>query len=211
MMQPGIFITLEGGEGAGKSTHAPWIAEYLRQKGRQVLLTREPGGTAVAEAIRQLLLSPELPAMHPDTELLLMFAARNEHLQRKILPALAQGTWVVCDRFTDATYAYQGYGRGIPLQRIAELETWVQAGLHPDYVLVFDVPVAVGMARAKSRGVADRFEQEQVDFFERVRTGYRQRAAQRPDCYRVLDASQPLAHVQAALAQELAAIVGRHP
>lgn len=198
-MKRGLFITLEGGEGAGKSTNAAWIAAFLRQHGKDVLLTREPGGTEVAEAIRHVLLSPELPAMHADTELLLMFAARNEHLQQKILPALAQGTWVICDRFTDASYAYQGYGRNIPLERIAALEQWVQGTLRPDYVILFDLDIATGMARAAARGRADRFEQEQEAFFERIRYGYQQRAAQQPARYRIVDASQPLAQVQAQL------------
>lgn len=202
-MKRGLFMTLEGGEGAGKSTNAEWIAAFLRQHGKDVLVTREPGGTQVAEAIRQVLLSPELPAMHADTELLLMFAARNEHLQQKILPALAQGTWVVCDRFTDATYAYQGYGRNIALERIAALEHWVQGTLRPDYVILFDLDIATGMARAAARGRADRFEQEHSVFFERVRHGYQQRAAQQPERYFSVDASQPLAQVQAQLQQVL--------
>lgn len=198
-MQKGLFITLEGGEGAGKSTNAVWIAEYLQSQGKQVLMTREPGGTQVAEAIREVLLSPDLPAMHADTELLLMFAARNEHLQAKILPALAQGTWVVCDRFTDATYAYQGYARGISLERIAQLEQWVQGSLRPDYTLVFDLPVDVGMARARARGRADRFEQEQISFFEKVRDGYQQRASLAPQRYPIIQAGLELSQVQTQL------------
>lgn len=198
-MSRGMFITLEGGEGAGKSTNAAWIADYLRAQGKEVLVTREPGGTTVAEAIRAVLLSPELPAMHADTELLLMFAARNEHLRQKILPALDQGTWVICDRFTDATYAYQGYGRNISLTRIAELENWVQGSLRPDYVLLFDLDVATGMARALARGRADRFEQEQSAFFERIRTGYLQRAGQASERYPIIDAALPLEQVRAQL------------
>jgi dTMP kinase len=198
-MKRGVFITLEGGEGAGKSTNAHWIADYLRAKGKTVLVTREPGGTEVAEAIRGVLLSPDLPGMDSDTELLLMFAARNEHLQKKILPALGQGTWVICDRFTDATYAYQGYGRGISLQRIAELETWVQKDLRPDYVILFDLDVATGMARAQARGQADRFEQEHTDFFGRIRTGYQTRAEASPEHYPQIDAAQPLEQVRAQL------------
>lgn len=201
MTQRGTFITLEGGEGAGKSTNASWLADYLREQGKEVLVTREPGGTEVSEAIRAVLLSPELPAMHADTELLLMFAARNEHLRKKILPALEQGRWVICDRFTDATYAYQGYGRNISLQRIAELEQWVQGDLRPDYVILFDLDVATGMARAQARGRADRFEQEQVDFFERIRAGYQQRAMQAPERYPIVDAGRELEQVQAQLKQ----------
>ncbi|MEB4590353.1 dTMP kinase [Candidatus Thiothrix sp. Deng01] len=200
-MQAGKFITLEGGEGAGKSTNVAWVANYLREKGKTVLVTREPGGTEVAEAIRTVLLSPDLPAMNPDTELLLMFAARNEHLQQKILPALKQGTWVICDRFTDATYAYQGFGRGIPLSRIAALEDWVQGGLRPDYVILFDLDVNTGMARAQARGRADRFEQEQHAFFRRIREGYQQRAGQVPERYPIIDASQPLEQVRGQLQQ----------
>lgn len=195
----GLFITLEGGEGAGKSTNAQWIANYLRAAGKSVLITREPGGTVVSEAIRHVLLSPDLPHMHADTELLLMFAARNEHLQTKILPALQEGIWVICDRFTDASYAYQGYGRGLPLERIATLETWVQGRLRPDYVLLFDLDISTGMARAQTRGKADRFEQEQMAFFERIRTGYLQRAQQAPERYPIIDASQSLAEVQQQL------------
>jgi dTMP kinase len=208
-MSRGVFITLEGGEGAGKSTNASWIADYLRSHGKDVLVTREPGGTEVAEAIRAVLLSPELPAMHPDTELLLMFAARNEHLRQKILPALEQGTWVICDRFTDATYAYQGYGRHISLARIAELETWVQGHLRPDYVFLFDLDVATGMARALARGRADRFEQEHAAFFERIRAGYLHRAGQMPERYPIIDAALPLEQVQAQLQCTLANILAQ--
>ncbi len=204
-MKRGVFITLEGGEGAGKSTNATWLADYLRSQGKTVLVTREPGGTEVAEAIREVLLSPELPGMNADTELLLMFAARNEHLQSKILPALGQGTWVICDRFTDATYAYQGYGRGISLARIAELEHWVQGNLRPDYVILFDLDVATGMARAQARGRADRFEQEHVAFFERIRAGYQERAQQSPQRYPIINAAQSLEQVR----QQLQAVAER--
>ena len=204
-MKRGVFITLEGGEGAGKSTNATWLADYLRSQGKTVLVTREPGGTEVAEAIREVLLSPGLPGMNADTELLLMFAARNEHLQSKILPALGQGTWVICDRFTDATYAYQGYGRGISLARIAELEHWVQGNLRPDYVILFDLDVATGMARAQARGRADRFEQEHVAFFERIRVGYQERAQQSPQRYPIINAAQSLEQVR----QQLQAVAER--
>lgn len=200
-MERGVFITLEGGEGAGKSTNAVWLADYLKSQGKEVLLTREPGGTEVAEAIRHVLLSRVLPDMHSDTELLLMFAARNEHLRTKILPALEKGAWVICDRFTDATYAYQGYGRHISLQRIAALETWVQGELRPDYVILFDIDVETGMARARARGAADRFEQEQTAFFERVRQGYLQRAGQAPERYPLVNAAQPLEAVREQLKQ----------
>lgn len=206
-MTRGVFITLEGGEGAGKSTNVPWIADYLRSKGKTVLVTREPGGTEVGEAIREVLLSPALPGMNADTELLLMFAARNEHLQSKILPALEQGVWVICDRFTDATYAYQGYGRNIPLPRIAALENWVQGDLRPDYVILFDLDVATGMSRAQARGRADRFEQEHADFFERIRAGYLQRAAQSPQRYPIIQAAQTRGNVKEQLQQVLERIL----
>ncbi|MBO0613861.1 dTMP kinase [Thiothrix fructosivorans] len=204
-MKRGLFITLEGGEGAGKSTNATWLADYLRSCGKTVLVTREPGGTEVGEAIRGVLLSPDLPAMNADTELLLMFAARNEHLHTKILPALEQGIWVICDRFTDATYAYQGYGRGIALSRIAALEQWVQGDIRPDYVILFDLDVTTGMARAQARGRADRFEQEHTAFFERIRAGYQQRAAQLPARYPTIRAGEALEAVR----QQLLAVAER--
>lgn len=213
MVSRGKFITLEGGEGAGKTTNRAFVAEYLRGQGLDVLETREPGGTEVAEAIRAVLLNPDLPAMQVDTELLLMFAARNEHLQCKIIPALAAGTWVLCDRFTDATYAYQGFGRGLALERIQALENWVQGALRPDHTFLFDIDVARGMQRVRSRSmqgggqVIDRFEQEQLDFFERIRVGYLHRAAEYPNQYRVIDAAQPLPAVQAQLADVLSGIV----
>lgn len=206
-MKQGVFISLEGGEGAGKSTNAGFMADYLRAQGKQVLLTREPGGTPVAEAIRGVLLDASLPAMTMDTELLLMFAARHEHLQQTILPALAQGIWVICDRFTDSSYAYQGYARGIDLQRIAQLEQWALGDIRPDYVFVFDLPVELGLARAKARSAADRFEQEQLTFFEKVRQGFLTRAVQQPERYAIIQADQALAQVQAQLQAKLAQIM----
>lgn len=208
----GKFISLEGGEGAGKTTSRAYISAFLRQYGITVLETREPGGTEVSEAIRQLLLNTHLPPMQVDTELLLMFAARNEHLQRKIIPALQAGVWVICDRFTDATYAYQGDGRGLSQQRIAALETWVQGSLRPDYTFLFDLEVTVGMQRVKSRSQQlgdqmDRFEQENLAFFERIRAGYLKRAQQYPDQYRVIDAGQDVAQVQQQLAEILQTII----
>lgn len=211
-MKRGLFITFEGGEGGGKSTQLPIAAEYLRQQGIAVITTREPGGTVVGESIRAVLLNPQLPAMHPDTELLLMFAARNEHIQRTILPALNQGQWVLCDRFTDATYAYQGFGRGLNQDRIAELETWVQGVLRPDHTLLFDLAVGIGMGRAKKRGAADRFEQEQLAFFERIRAGYLARAQQYPQQYRIVQAEHSLEQVTAQMLHyldEFMAEVGR--
>lgn len=212
MSLKGKFITLEGGEGAGKTTSRAYISEFLRQQGIKVLETREPGGTEVSEAIRYILLDSSLPSMHPDTELLLMFAARNEHLQTKIIPALQVGTWVICDRFTDATYAYQGYGRGLDQQRIAALETWVQGSLRPDYTLLFDIDVPTGMQRVNARSQqlavsADRFEQEKVDFFERIRAGYLKRARQYPQQYKIIQAAANIQQVQQQLARVLNSIL----
>ncbi|WP_107329078.1 dTMP kinase [Metapseudomonas otitidis] len=195
----GLFITLEGPEGAGKSTNRDFIASRLRERGVEVLLTREPGGTPLAERIRELLLAPSDESMAVDTELLLMFAARAQHLDRVIRPALEAGQVVLCDRFTDATYAYQGGGRGVSMARIAELERFVQGSLRPDLTLVFDLPVEVGLQRAAARGRLDRFEQENRSFFDAVRQTYLERAAQAPERYRVIDAAKPLADVQSYL------------
>jgi dTMP kinase len=195
----GLFITLEGPEGAGKSTNREYLAERLRASGLDVVLTREPGGTPLAERIRELLLAPSDETMCVDTELLLMFAARAQHLAQVIRPALARGAVVLCDRFTDATYAYQGGGRGLSHERIAQLETFVQGDLRPDLTLVFDLPVEIGLARASARGRLDRFEQEGRAFFEAVRSAYLARAAAAPSRYRVIDAGQSLAQVQQAL------------
>lgn len=195
----GLFITLEGPEGAGKSTNRDYLAERLREQGVEVLLSREPGGTPLAERIRELLLAPSVEPMAADTELLLVFAARAQHLAEVIRPALARGVVVLCDRFTDATYAYQGGGRGLPEARIAELENFVQGPLRPDLCLVFDLPVDVGLARAAARGRLDRFEQEGLGFFEAVRQAYLRRAAAEPARYRIVDAAQSLEQVQRAL------------
>nr|WP_229631826.1 dTMP kinase [Pseudomonas quercus] len=198
-----MFITLEGPEGAGKSTNRDYLAARLRDAGMDVQLTREPGGTPLAERIRELLLAPSDEPMAVDTELLLMFAARAQHIDQVIRPALARGAVVVCDRFTDATYAYQGGGRGISVSRIAELEAFVQGSLRPDLTLVFDLPVDVGLARAAARGRLDRFEQEARSFFDAVRQAYLARAATDPQRYEIIDASLPLAKVQAHLQAEL--------
>ena len=205
----GLFITLEGPEGAGKSTNREYLAECLRARGIQVLLTREPGGTPLAERIRELLLAPAEEAMCADTELLLMFAARAQHLDTVIRPALRKGMVVLCDRFTDATYAYQGGGRGLSFERIGTLEDFVQGPLRPDLTLVFDLPVEVGLSRAAARGRLDRFEQEGRAFFEAVRKTYLQRAAAEPSRYRVIDAGQTLAEVQQALDQLLPEVLER--
>lgn len=202
-----MFITLEGPEGAGKSTNREYLAQRLREQGLRVLLTREPGGTPLAERIRELLLEPSDEPMAADTELLLVFAARAQHLAQVIRPALQRGEVVICDRFTDATYAYQGGGRGLSMERIAQLESFVQGELRPDLTLVFDLPVEIGLQRAVARGRLDRFEQEQRSFFEAVRSSYLQRAADYPQRYRVLDAAQPLEQVQVALDQLLPEIL----
>jgi dTMP kinase len=195
----GRFITLEGSEGSGKSTNLSYIHQRLQQAGIDVILTREPGGTPLGESIRELLLDHRQQAMASDTELLLMFAARAQHLNELIIPALDAGKWVLCDRFTDATYAYQGAGRGISNERIAQLEQWVQGELRPDLTFFLDLPVAQGLARAGERAELDRFEREEIDFFERVRQGYLSQAASEPGRYRVVDASPPLPEVRAQL------------
>ncbi|PKM05342.1 MAG: dTMP kinase [Gammaproteobacteria bacterium HGW-Gammaproteobacteria-6] len=195
----GLFLTFEGPEGAGKSTNLQIFAQALRQAGCDPLLTREPGGTPVAERIREVLLSHHEEPVCSDAELLLMFAARAQHLHQLIIPALKQGRVVISDRFTDATYAYQGGGRGVDSQRIAQLESWVQAELRPDLTLIFDVPVEVGMSRARARSELDRFEVEHQDFFERVRRTYLDRAAAHPERYRIIDASGDLEQVAAAM------------
>ena len=205
----GLFITLEGPEGAGKTTNRAYLAEKLEAQGFQVALTREPGGTALAEQIRDILLAPHDEKMSVDTELLLMFAARAQHLAQVILPALEQGKIVICDRFTDATYAYQGGGRGLDCSRIALLEQFVQGDLRPDITLLFDLPVADGMARAVARGKLDRFEQEQQDFFEAVRQSYLQRAQDDPERFRMVNAQQALADVQESLDMHLLEIMER--
>ncbi|MDQ5911262.1 MAG: dTMP kinase [Pseudomonadota bacterium] len=193
----GRLITVEGSEGAGKTTQLAFMRDYLEQHGLTVVVTREPGGTPLSEEIRHLLLSHRHDGMTLDAETLLMFAARAEHLEKVIRPALAAGSWVLCDRFTDATYAYQGGGRGVAQERIAVLENWVQGELRPDWILLFDLPVAVGLARAGKRGAADRFEREDREFFERVRATYLERAAQHPDRYRIIDAQRPVEVVRA--------------
>lgn len=207
-MARGRLITLEGIEGVGKSTNLAFMADRLSAAGIAVLRTREPGGTPLAEEIRTLLVTPRSEPVVQQTELLLMFAARAQHIGTVIEPALARGDWVLCDRFTDATYAYQGGGRGVAVDTIAWLEDHVQNGLRPDGVFLFDVDVAVGLARAKHRSATgDRFEQERVDFFERVRAVYRDRAAADPARWRVIDAGVDLPQVQAVLAVELDALI----
>ena len=201
----GRFITLEGIDGAGKSTHAAWLVEAIGAKGHRMKATREPGGTPVGETLRDLLLS--VPMTH-DSEALLMFAARREHLEQVIRPALARGEWVLCDRFTDATYAYQGGGHGVPLQHIAALEQIVHGDLAPDLTLLFDVPLEVSRARLVKQQAAgrtlDKFEAEKEAFFARVRDAYLARAAAAPERFRVIDSSRPIADVRADLAHLIA-------
>jgi dTMP kinase len=203
----GKFITVEGSEGVGKSSNLAYIEEYLSNAGINVVRTREPGGTPLGESIRELLLDARQTAMCDDTELLLMFAARAQHLAEVIRPALATGQWVLCDRFTDATYAYQGGGRSVPMERIRALEDWVQGELRPDHTLLLDMPVGAGLERAGNRSQPDRFEQEQHAFFERVRETYLTRAQTEPGRIHVIDASPALDKVQAQIATVLQQIV----
>ncbi|NJN47753.1 MAG: dTMP kinase [Candidatus Competibacteraceae bacterium] len=190
------FITVEGGEGAGKTTQLVFMQNYLEAHGQTVLLTREPGGTDLGEELRTLVLRSRQPVMAVETELLLLFAARAEHLQQVIQPALAAGTWVLCDRFTDATYAYQGGGRGIPWERIAVLEHWLTQSRSPDLTLLFDLPVTVGLQRTRLRARLDRFEREDRLFFERVRQAYQTLAQHNQERYRVIDASRSIEQVK---------------
>ncbi len=207
-MSAGLFISIEGGEGAGKSTVIAALREALQARGREVVLTREPGGTPEGEAIRELLLSPGRHLV-PEAELLLMFAARAQLVRELIRPALARGAAVISDRFTDASFAYQGGGRGMDMGCIAELERWA-AGLKPDLTLLLDVGVAQGLARARGRGgEPDRIEREREDFFERVRTTYLQRAAAEPARFRVIDASRPAEAVRADVLAALDAWLAR--
>ena len=205
----GVFITVEGIEGVGKTTNMAFIRDYLQSHQVALTVTREPGGTPLAEQIRGLLLTNHEETLDSDAELLLVFAARAQHLNQLIKPALATGGWVLSDRFTDATYAYQGGGRGLSQQTIAELERQVQGELRPDLTLLLDVPVAVGLSRAGQRGELDRFEREKQVFFERVRSTYLQRAAAEPERFCIVDASQPLAAVQADIETALQPFLAR--
>ncbi len=206
----GTFITLEGIEGAGKSTCMAEALNLLKENGLDVLQTREPGGTLLGEDLRQLLLGHKHTGMHEDTELLLMFAARAEHLRQKILPALEKGLWVLCDRFTDASYAYQGGGRGMDMKRIATLENWVQGDIRPHLTLLMDLPVEQGLARAGKRSSPDRFESEALAFFQRVRQAYLDIARQDPGRVKIIDASLPLAEVQAQVRAVIQAFLEQH-
>ena len=205
---PAMFITLEGGEGAGKSTSRDFIVSLLEDYRVPFIQTREPGGTPIGEALRGLLLSKEGTAPSVTTELLMVFAARAQHLHEVIEPALQDGKWVLCDRFTDATYAYQGYGRGFDLREIEALEALVQRGRHPDLTLLFDIDPQLGMARARQRAELDRFEEEELAFFEKVREGYLSRA----ECdsrFKIIDASRSITDVQHALRETLLPLLDR--
>ncbi|MDV6344186.1 dTMP kinase [Nitrosomonas sp. Is37] len=197
-MQRGKFITLEGLDGAGKSTHLTWLENFLEDKGIDVVTTREPGGTLLGEQLRALLLDPS-QYMHMETEALLMFAARREHLDKIILPSLHRGEWVVSDRFTDASFAYQGGGRGVAFDKLQILEQWVQGIFQPDLTLYFDVPIEMARQRVQSVKITDRFESEHDQFFHRVREAYLQRVQQFPERIRLIDAGQPLHEVTIAL------------
>lgn len=202
-MSIGKFITFEGIDGAGKSTHIAFVADWLRAKGRRVVVTREPGGTPLGETLRELLLHEK---MHLETEALLMFAARREHIAQVIEPALERGDWVISDRFTDATFAYQGGGRKLPLQKLEALEQWVHPHLQPDLTLLFDVPLEVARARLDAAREPDKFEQEKSDFFAATRREYLRRAEQFPQRFRLVDSTRSIPEIQAELEKLLSGI-----
>lgn len=202
-MSKAKFITFEGVDGAGKSTHLAWFADTLRQRGLDVLVTREPGGTPIGEALREILLHQP---MHAETEALLMFAARCEHVKQVIQPALQRGTWVISDRFSDASFAYQGGGRGVAVAKLEQLESWVHADLQPDLTLLFDIPVEIARQRLSNNISLDKFEQEQSQFFDRVRHAYQARVKMNPARYAVIDASQTLQEVKVSLEKIISSI-----
>lgn len=208
-MTDGKFMTLEGIEGAGKSSCMKVVEALLRQAGHEVLVTREPGGTPLGEDLRVLLLGHKHAGMADDTELLLMFAARAEHLRNKIEPAIQSGQWVLCDRFTDATYAYQGGGRGMDTDRVKQLEDWVQRGIKPDLTLLLDLPVATGLERAGKRSTPDRIESEASGFFQRVRDAYLAIAANEPERVKLIDASRSFPEVAAQLEEQLSLLLSK--
>jgi len=195
-MKKGLFITLEGIEGAGKSTAVDFIEDFLTKEGHDVIKTREPGGTVIGEQIREILLKNENYTLTYDTELLLAFSARAQHIQEVILPALSSGKIILCDRFTDASYAYQGGGRGIDASRINLLEKWVQGDLRPNLTLLFDLDVSIGMQRTKKRSDADRFEREEINFFEKIRNTYLERAKNEPQRFRIINSASSLESVK---------------
>lgn len=207
-MQRGKFLTIEGTEGVGKSTNLAFVRNWLQTKGIEVIVTREPGGTPFAEEIRELLLAKRDEPVDEKAELLLVFAARAQHIAQVIQPALARGAWVLSDRFTDATYAYQGGGRGLSKDIITQLEILVQGELRPDLTLILDIDVELGLNRARQRGELDRFESETIEFFERVRSAYKTRSALLPDGYAVINAGQELVKVQADIDQILSRLYG---
>ena len=195
-MKKGLFITLEGIEGAGKSTAVDFIEDFLTKEGHDVIKTREPGGTVIGEQIREILLKNENYTLTYDTELLLVFSARAQHIQEVILPALSLGKIILCDRFTDASYAYQGGGRGIDASRINLLEKWVQGDLRPNLTLLFDLDVSIGMQRTKKRSGTDRFEREEINFFEKIRNTYLERAKNEPQRFRIINSALSLENVK---------------
>lgn len=202
-MFKGKFITIEGSEGAGKSTNIRFIKEYLSAKNIDFIATREPGGTPVAEKIRDLLLDKSNSQLCDDAELLLMFAARSQHLNELIIPALDSGKWVLSDRFTDASYAYQGGGRGLSWKKIAQLEQWVQGDLRPDATILLDIPIEVGMERVRHRGETDRFEEEQLSFFNRIRDAYLKLANNDPNRFYIIDTQPAIEQVEKQLSHVL--------
>ena len=206
-MTRGRFITLEGGEGVGKTTNLVFIKDYLQQHNIPVVVTREPGGTVLAEKIRHLLLDKDSEVISEQAELLLIFAARAQHIKHVIEPALAQGEWVLCDRFTDATYAYQGGGRNMRISTIEWLENLVQGNLRPDLTVLLDAPVEVGMERARERGAFDRFESEKISFFEHVRRAYLLQAELHPERIKLIKANQSLVDVQRAIVDVIRALL----
>lgn len=203
----GVFLTLEGIEGVGKSTAISYIKEFLTLAKKEFVITREPGGTAIAEKIREVLLIPTEEVMQPEAELLLMFASRIQHVNHVIRPALQANKWVISDRFVDASYAYQGGGRGVPLVYLQQLDQWIVNGIQPDCTILLDAPPEIGLARAKHRAPHDRIEQEQVDFFTRAREVYLQRAEKFPERFRIIDATQPLKVVQGELKKILEELI----
>lgn len=204
MTQQGLFLSLEGVDGAGKSTHIPFMKKILQEHNIPVLVTREPGGTPLGESLRELLLQHP---MRLKTECLLMFAARNEHIQTRIMPALKKGQWVLCDRFTDASYAYQGGGRALGAEQIRVLEQWVHAGLQPDRTWLFDVPLELARQRMMNTRVLDRFEKEDVEFFIRTQQAYYDRVHQDPQRFYMVDASKDIASIQEQLKAELLSLI----
>ena len=204
-MKRGKFITFEGIDGAGKSTHLAWAADFLRGHGVGLIVTREPGGTVLGEQLRRMLLAGEQP-IHPETEALMMFTARRQHVEDVILPALRRGDWVLCDRFTDASFAYQGGGRGVVKDKLKALERWVHPDLQPDLTLLFDVSAELGQSRVARIKSPDRFEREDVEFFSRVRNAYLERLQQWPKRMVRIDGSKPIADIQREIEQRLLAI-----